>query len=302
MSAFVAWHPIYRLQLPEGHRFPMEKYELLHDQLIHWGIAKEKDFFEPEIADLSLLEEVHSVEYVQKIVDLKLSYKEERRMGFPQSEELIERELRLITGTIEGAKIALKNGFAFQTAGGTHHAGRDFAEGFCIFNDQAAAAHFLIKNKLAEKVLILDLDVHQGNGTADIFKNRPEVFTFSMHCQNNFPFEKISSDLDVGLPDKIGGKEYLIQLEESLNKVSDLFQPDFIFYQAGVDVLATDRMGRLNLSPEDCRQRDRMVFEFCKDLGIPVQVSMGGGYSRDITQIVDAHCQTYEEGMEIMMN
>jgi acetoin utilization deacetylase AcuC-like enzyme len=224
---------------------------------------------------------------------LKLSDAEIRRSGFPLSASLVERETRIARGTIDGSIYALEHGIAFNIAGGTHHAGSNWAEGFCLLNDQAIAANYLLNRFLASRILIIDLDVHQGNGTAEIFKNEERVFTFSIHAEKNFPFRKERSNLDIGLQDGISDNEYLNLLTTNLNIVIESFKPDFIFYLAGVDVLATDKLGKLNLSRNGCKQRDRMVLSYCRSLKIPVQVSMGGGYSPKITDIVEAHCNTF---------
>lgn len=296
-NAFIAFNPIFKHPLPEGHRFPMLKYELLPEQLLLEGVITEKDIFSPEPVDTKFLEGVHDNGYVEKLLSLQLDSKEIRRIGFPLSHQLIERELSIAEGTIQSALAAMSRGIGFNIAGGTHHAGAAWGEGFCLLNDQAIAANYLIKHQKFNQILIIDLDVHQGNGTADIFKNENKVFTFSMHGQNNFPFKKEKSDLDVGLPDGINGKDYLRILEKQLSALFINIQPEFIFYQSGVDVLESDKMGKLKLTIDDCRQRDILVFEHCKKFGIPVQVSMGGGYSRRIQDIVNAHCHTYKEGI-----
>jgi acetoin utilization deacetylase AcuC-like enzyme len=297
---FIAWHPIYKHTLPEGHRFPMMKYELIKEQLLHNGTVTESAFFSPEITSLRNLMGVHSKEYVTRLLQLKLTASEIRRIGFPLNKNLIERELRIVQGTIDGTKIALNNGLAFNVAGGTHHSGSFWGEGFCLLNDQAIAANHLLKNKSVKKIVIIDLDVHQGNGTAEIFKNQPAVFTFSMHGQNNFPFRKEQSNLDVGLPDGTSGDIYLEILQQNLKKIKQTFQAEFVFYQSGVDVLASDKLGRMKLSKEECATRDKIVFEFCKKHQLPVQVSMGGGYSFQLKDIVDAHCQTFQAAIQVI--
>ncbi|MGZ3835919.1 MAG: histone deacetylase family protein, partial [Mucilaginibacter sp.] len=188
---------------------------------------------------------------------------------------------------------AFAHGIAFNVAGGTHHAGTNWGEGFCLLNDQAIAGNYLLNKNLAASILIIDLDVHQGNGTAQIFENEPRVFTFSMHGANNFPYRKERSDKDVPLPDGTADMEYLDSLRQILPKLIEIQKPDFIFYLAGVDVLSTDKLGKLSLTKEACKERDRLVFEQCIKYQIPVQVSMGGGYSVNIKDIVDAHCNTY---------
>lgn len=300
--SFIANHVIFCHELPKGHRFPMLKYELLPLQLLHEGIVEEKDFFEPECVQEAFINYAHKKSYWERLLRLDLNRKEIQRIGFPLSEKLIERELRIIQGTIDGAEIALKKkGIAFNVAGGTHHAGSDWGEGFCLLNDHAIAAHHLLNKHSLKKILILDLDVHQGNGTAEIFSNENRVFTFSMHGESNFPFQKEVSDWDIGLSDGTNGEVYLNRLNEALNKVIKKINPEFIFYQSGVDVLQQDTMGRLKLTSDDCRQRDRLVFEACKKHEIPVQVSMGGGYSKRIADIVDAHTSTFKEGIQTLL-
>lgn len=299
--SFIANHAVFCHELPKGHRFPMLKYELLPLQLLHEGIAEEKDFFEPERVNEIAINYAHKESYWKRLLRLDLEKKEIQRIGFPLSKKLIERELRIIQGTIDGAEIALKKGIAFNIAGGTHHAGSDWGEGFCLLNDQAIAAYHLLNNHSLKKILILDLDVHQGNGTAEIFYQEERVFTFSIHGESNFPFQKEVSDLDIGFSDGTNGEVYLNRLDEELTNVIKRVDPAFIFYQSGVDVLQQDTMGKLKLTTDDCKQRDRLVFEACKKHGIPVQVSMGGGYSRRIADIVDAHTNTFKEGIQTLL-
>lgn len=301
MIPFIAWHPIYVHPLPEGHRFPMMKYELLREQLLHEGVVNANAFLSPEPVEESIVTMTHDPEYVKRLKQLSLSKSEIRRIGFPLSSQLVKRELHIVEGTFMASEAARETGIGFNIAGGTHHAGSDWGEGFCLLNDQAIAAQYLLDHAGMQHILIIDLDVHQGNGTAEIFQNESRVFTFSMHGQNNFPFQKEVSDLDVGLPDDIQGKAYLEMLEHHLSHLFKENVPQFVFYQSGVDVLATDQMGKLNLTIEDCKMRDRMVFEFCRKHHVPVQVSMGGGYSGSLRDIVDAHCHTYKEGVRIMM-
>jgi acetoin utilization deacetylase AcuC-like enzyme len=289
----IAYDPIYAHPLPEGHRFPMLKYELIPAQLIHEGIIAQENLFSPEPLSEEIILWTHEETYWQQLRDLTLPAKEARRIGFPLSAQLVEREIRIAKGTIDGCHFAFQNGIAFNVAGGTHHAGTNWGEGFCLLNDQAIAANYLLNNKLANSILIIDLDVHQGNGTAQIFENEPRVFTFSMHGANNFPYRKEVSDLDIPLPDGTGDKAYLDILKQTLPKLINQLKPDFIFYLSGVDVLTTDKLGKLALSLDACRERDRFVLEQCKSHQIPGQVSMGGGYSADIKDIVEAHCNTY---------
>ena len=295
----VAWDKIYSHPLPEGHRFPMLKYELIPEQLLYEGLITPQNIFSPELPDEKVILETHDKYYWEQLKTLTLSSKEQRRIGFPLSSELIERELRIASGTIEGCLFALKYGIAFNVAGGTHHAGTNWGEGFCMLNDQAIAANYLLNSNISQSVLIIDLDVHQGNGTAQIFRNNHKVFTFSMHGANNFPFRKEISDLDIPLEDGTADDQYLNLLNSILPALISRQQPDFIFYLAGVDVLATDKLGKMALTKDGCMQRDKIVLELCKKQGIPVQVSMGGGYSPKISDIVDAHCNTYRMALNI---
>lgn len=290
---FIAFDPIYVHPLPEGHRFPMLKYELIPEQLLHEGLISNNSLFSPGDLDEDIILLTHERDYWERLRDLKLSDSEVRRSGFPLSATLVDREIKIARGTIDGSIHALEHGVAFNVAGGTHHAGSNWAEGFCLLNDQAIAANYLLSNSLADRILIIDLDVHQGNGTAEIFSKEERVFTFSMHAEKNFPFRKEQSDLDIGLIDGTSDVEYLKLLSENLKFVIDSFKPDFIFYLAGVDVLATDKLGKLNLSLAGCKQRDELVLRYCRSLSLPVQISMGGGYSPKISDIVEAHCNTF---------
>jgi len=289
----IAYHSIYKHPLPESHRFPMIKYELLPQQLLHEGTAIPSDFYEPALPDMANILAVHDKTYIEELLNLSLDPRAVRKIGFPLSAELVERELRIAQGTIWGVQQALQHGIAFNIAGGTHHAYSNRGEAFCLLNDQAIAAQHLINNKLAKKVLIVDLDVHQGNGTAEIFTGNNDVFTFSMHGKTNYPFKKEISDLDIALPDNTSDEEYLSILRDVLPKLIDEQKPDFIFYLSGVDILASDKLGKLGCSLNGCKQRDEFVLSLCHKLEIPVQCSMGGGYSPDIKVIIEAHANTY---------
>jgi acetoin utilization deacetylase AcuC-like enzyme len=290
---YIAFDPVYVYPLAEGHRFPMIKYELIPEQLVHEGLITSANLFSPKPADDKAITLTHEKSYWEALKNLTLDPGQARRIGFPLSKELIEREVRIAQGTINGAIHALDHGIAFNIAGGTHHAGSDWGEGFCMLNDQAIAANYLLDQALAKRILIIDLDVHQGNGTAEIFGKKEHVFTFSMHAEHNFPFRKEKSDLDIGLKDGIGDSEYLFVLKDHLHEIVNKFKPDFIFYLAGVDVLATDKLGKLSLSRDGCKLRDEFVLSLCRKSGIPVQISMGGGYSLKVSDIVEAHCNTY---------
>lgn len=296
---YIAFHPIYAHPLPEGHRFPMLKYELIPEQLIYEGVISESNFHAPEECDDKIVAITHNLDYIHKLKNLELSEKEQRVIGFPQSAQLIKREFIIAQGTLNCALEALKTGVALNVAGGTHHAYADHGEGFCLLNDIAIASNYLLKNELAKRILIVDLDVHQGNGSAKIFENNTSVFTFSMHCEHNYPFRKEKSDLDIGLPLGIGDAEYLSILELNLIDILSSIKPDFVFYLAGVDVLETDKLGKLGLSLIGCKTRDELVFNALFELNIPCAVSLGGGYSADIKLIVEAHCNTFKAAKEI---
>jgi acetoin utilization deacetylase AcuC-like enzyme len=295
----IAFDPIYAHPLPEGHRFPMLKYELIPAQLLHEGLIEQENLFSPKPLDEATILLTHDQTYWEQLRDLTLPAKEQRRIGFPLNAQLVEREIRIAKGTIDGCHYAMDNGVAFNVAGGTHHAGSNWGEGFCMLNDQAIAAKYLLNNGLAKSILIIDLDVHQGNGTAQIFEHEQRVFTFSMHGANNFPARKEKSDLDIPLPDGVTDDEFLNIVKQTVPNLVDRVEPDFIFYLAGVDVLASDKLGKLALSKEACKERDHFVLQQCKQAGIPVQVSMGGGYSPEIKDIVEAHCNTYRAAVDL---
>ncbi|WP_076546950.1 histone deacetylase family protein [Maribacter ulvicola] len=295
----IAYHPIYKHPLPNGHRFPMIKYELLPQQLIHEGTCTQDNFFEPEIPNDKHIVAVHDPEYFYDLLNMMLSPKMVRKIGFPLSEDLVERERIIADGTIKGCDFALKNGIAMNIAGGTHHAYSDHGEAFCILNDQAIGAQYLLNKELAKKILIVDLDVHQGNGTAEIFQDNDAVFTFSMHGSGNYPFKKEVSDLDIPLPKGTTDKEYLTILKKKLPELIDNVQPDFVFYLCGVDILETDKLGTLAMTINGCKIRDEFVMNTCHRLKIPVQCSMGGGYSPDIKIIVEAHANTFRTAQNL---
>ncbi len=296
----IAYHPIYKHPLPEGHRFPMIKYELLPEQLLHEGIAQPQDFFVPDLAELCHVKRVHEADYVDNLLALNLSKSEVRKIGFPLSEALVQRELIITQGTILGVEKSFEWGLSFNIAGGTHHAYPTHGEAFCLLNDQGVAAQYLIDHNKAKKILMLDLDVHQGNGTAVMFKDNPEVFTFSMHGKSNYPFRKEFSDWDMALNDGCSDDEYLQKLQLALSALKDKVKPDFVFYLSGVDILATDKLGKLGCTLKGCYERDLMVFKWIKELSIPVQVSMGGGYSPEIKTIIEAHANTYKAAKLIL--
>lgn len=295
----IAYDQIYQHPLPEGHRFPMIKYELIPQQLIYEGTITEANLFSPQPLDEATILTTHDADYWRKLKNLELTRKEIRATGFPLSAELVEREIRIAKGTIDCALYAQKFGVALNVAGGTHHAFTNRGEGFCLLNDIAIAANYLLNNNLASLILIVDLDVHQGNGTAQIFQNENRVFTFSMHGANNYPLRKEVSDLDIGLPDNTTDDFFLKELKATLPRLIDSLEPDFIFYLSGVDILETDKLGRLSVSMNGCKERDRFVFEQCLHNEIPVAVSMGGGYSPRIAHIIEAHSNTFRLAQEL---
>lgn len=295
----IAFSPIYKYQLPDGHRFPMIKYELLPEQLIYEGTITEDQLFHPTKLSEETLLLTHDVAYWEKLKNLTLSEKEIRRIGFPLSANLIERGRHIAQGTIDCALLAQQNGCAMNVAGGTHHSFADHGEGFCVLNDFAIASNFLLQKNLVDKILIVDLDVHQGNGTAKLFEENNNVFTFSMHGAKNYPSRKEKSDLDIGLPDHTDDAYYLKVLRNTLPALIDSVEPDLIFYLSGVDILETDKLGRLSMTIQGCKERDRIVLELCKKNNIPVAISMGGGYSERIALIVDAHANTFRLAQEI---
>lgn len=295
----IAFSPIYRYALPEGHRFPMAKYDLLPEQLLWEGTVSEEHFFHPDLLGEEVALLTHTPDWWVKMNELRLSDKEIRAIGFPINETFVKRGRHISDGTIQCTRYALEFGCSMNIAGGTHHAFADRGEGYCCFNDQAVAANWLLQQRLATRILIIDLDVHQGNGTAKIFENEPRVFTFSMHGERNYPVRKEKSNLDIGLPDGMEDEDYLAILRNTLPRLFDEFQPDFVFYQSGVDILATDKLGRLNISREGCRERDKIVFSACKMHRLPVVASMGGGYSPRIADIVEAHANTFRVAQEV---
>jgi len=295
----IALSPIFAHPLPEGHRFPMEKYSLLPEQLLFEGTVTESNFFIPQPLDDELILTTHENSYLTRLKNLELSKAEIRAIGFPLSMPLIEREICIAGGSVQAARYAKEFGIGMNVAGGTHHAFSNRGEGFCILNDLAITANYLLKYKIARKVLILDLDVHQGNGTATLFCDNPLVFTFSMHGEKNYPHRKESSDLDIGLADGTDDATYMSILDLNLKRVMDLEQPDFILYQSGVDVLETDQLGRLSLTLAGVHARDRLVLSTAKAQGIPIMCCMGGGYSKRIRDIVDAHAQVFRLAQDL---
>jgi acetoin utilization deacetylase AcuC-like enzyme len=277
----------------------MLKYELIPGQLLYEGSIDESNVFSPKECNDKIILLTHSHVYLHKLRNQTLSAQEQRRIGFPQSPQLTTREWIITQGTIDCCHYALENGVALNVAGGTHHAFADRGEGFCMINDFAVAANYLLAQKLAKKILIIDLDVHQGNGTAKLFESEDRVFTFSMHGRNNYPFHKEKSDLDIELDDGTTTEIYLAILRKALPQLLQNQVPDFVFYLSGVDILESDKFGKLKVTTEGCKQRDALVFAALHQNGIPCAVSMGGGYSPDVKVIVEAHCNTFRQAKEI---
>lgn len=289
----VAFSPIFLYQVPEKHRFPMQKYRLIPERLIEEGILSEDNLFAPDKLTEEEILTTHTLEYWQKLKTQTLSRKEARAIGFEMTPELVERGRYIAHATYECALYAKQYGVSLNVAGGTHHSFTDHGEGFCVFNDVCIASNLLLSRGEAERILVVDLDVHQGNGNASIMANEPRVFVFSMHGEKNYPFRKPPSDLDIELANDTDDETYLTQLKQTLPNLIAKHKPDLIFYQSAVDVLATDKLGKLALTPEGCKQRDDFVLRQARDNNIPIAVVMGGGYSEDVEDVVEAHCNTF---------
>ncbi|MDW3647490.1 MAG: histone deacetylase [Bacteroidia bacterium] len=295
----IAWSPLFKHPLPENHRFPMEKYELIPEQLLYEGTIEEENLYRPEAMKEELILLTHTEEYWGKLCRGELSPKEIRKTGFPYSLQLLERGRVIAQGTLDNVGYAEEYGVAINGAGGTHHAYTDHGEGFCILNDIAIASTCVLNENRYRKILIIDLDVHQGNGTAEIFREESRVFTFSMHCEANYPLKKEISDLDISLAAYSGDETYLGILKETLANLLEEEKPELVFYLAGVDVLGSDKLGKLNMTKAGCKERDRFVMQSCHEKGLPLVISLGGGYSPDIRDIVDAHCNTFRLAKDI---
>jgi acetoin utilization deacetylase AcuC-like enzyme len=282
----------YTIALPAGHRFPIEKYALLRDAVVASGLVSADTLHEPARAAIDDVRLVHTERYVTALLTGTLGDAEQRRIGLPWSESLVERSFRAVGGTCEAATAALDHGVTINLAGGTHHAFPDHGEGFCVFNDVAVAIRMLQRDGRIGRAAVIDLDVHQGNGTHAIFAGDETVFTFSMHGGRNFPFHKVPGSLDVELADGTGDDEYLDALASALPRVIAAAAPDLVIYLAGSDPHAGDRLGRLRLTFDGLARRDAMVLDACREVGIPVAITIAGGYGRDINDSVAAHLNT----------
>ena len=287
----------YTMDLPPGHRFPAEKYRALRELLVREKILREDELVEAGLVEIAALRLAHSDAFVDAVVHGNLTVAEERRLGFPWSESLVLRSRASVYGTVAAARAALREGIAGNLAGGTHHSFRDRGEGFCVFNDHAVALRVLQAEGAIRRAAIVDLDVHQGNGTAAIFEGDASVFTFSMHGAKNFPFRKERSTLDVELPDGCGDTEYLEQLALHLPRALEGAQ--LLLYQAGVDPLEEDSLGRLSLTQEGLRRRDRLVLEAARARALPIVLTLGGGYAKPVSLSVAAHAGTYREARAV---
>lgn len=285
----VVFHPDYVVPLPTGHRFPMDKFRRIRDVLLRDGIISPHQIHTPSVATEEEISSVHATPYIRAYLAGTIDTRAMRRIGLPWSQELVKRTCTALGGTLLSAELALSHGVACNTAGGTHHAFRDFGSGFCIFNDLAVTARHLLNTGRVRNVLIVDLDVHQGDGTASILQSEPRVFTFSMHCEANFPFTKQVSDLDISLPEGSGDDAYLERLEKHLPRLLESLDPDLVLYDAGVDPHQSDRLGKLNLSDDGIYERDRFVIATCVDADIPVATVVGGGYSDDLDELAYRH-------------
>jgi acetoin utilization deacetylase AcuC-like enzyme len=293
----LVYHPNYVSPLPSGHRFPMAKFGLLHDRLVADGLVGR--VCTPEVPSVDWLALVHGPEYIRAYRDGSILPQAMRRIGLPWSPELVDRTQIALGGTILAARLALAEGMAGNAAGGTHHAFPDYGSGFCIFNDLATAARVLLAEGLVQRVLIVDLDVHQGDGTAAIFQNEPRVFTFSMHCGINFPGTKQHSDLDVSLAEGLTDEDYLRTLDRYLPDLLSQFRPDLVLYDAGVDPHVADRLGKLALTDRGLFCRDMQVLSACMRGGYPVAYVIGGGYAEDLGALVDRHTLVFRAAAEV---
>ena len=298
MKVFYSDH--FVLPLPEGHRFPMVKYSMLRERVARDGICGPGELSTPRaVTDQEILR-AHDPDYLKRVVSGTLTQKEMRRIGFPWSKKMVERSRRASGGTLSACLAALEDGFAANLAGGTHHAFSDRGEGYCVFNDSAIAARAVQAAGLAKRVVVIDTDVHQGNGTAAILTGDPSVFTFSIHGAKNFPFHKEESDLDAPLPDGAGDTEFLATLEMGLRAALDAADADLAIYLAGADPFEGDRLGRLSVTKAGLAERDRIVLETCKERAIPVAVTMAGGYAREVQDTVDVHFQSIHRAAELL--
>lgn len=296
MKVFYSDH--YTIPLPDEHRFPMEKYRLIRLALLKHGVVRDNELSEPPMPSRETLMLAHTQGYVDAVLNGTLSEFQIRKIGFPYSTALVERSLATVGGALASAEEALRNGVSGNLAGGTHHAFADSGEGYCVFNDLAIVTNYLRTVHKIQRVAIIDLDVHQGNGNSAILGGRQDVFIFSMHGAKNYPFRKVPSTIDIDLPDNTGDRDFHTILKDHLPKVF-AFKPDIVLYQAGVDPLKEDALGRLSLTHDGLQERDRLVLKACRTHGVPVSLALGGGYAKPIDLTVEAHVGTYKAVREV---
>ncbi|CAN5910915.1 histone deacetylase [soil metagenome] len=287
------------LPLPEGHRFPMIKYSMLRERVSTMGNGSSNELIVPRVVTDNEIMRAHTPGYLKQVVDGSISSKAMRRIGFPWTEQMVERSRHASGGTVEACKAALESGFAANLAGGTHHAFAHRGEGYCIFNDSVIAARDLQHERLVQNVLIVDTDVHQGNGTAAILEDDDSIFTLSIHGEKNFPFRKERSDLDLPLPDGADDGEFLAALETGLEQSLDASGAQIVIYLAGADPFIDDKVGRLSVTKAGLAERDRLVLESCRERELPVVATMAGGYARKVEDTVDIHFQTVRRASEL---
>ena len=298
MSLAIVHHPFFDVDLPEGHRFPMRKFKHLAELLQKTGLAGPDGFFIPDTADAAMISLAHDAGYVNDVIDQSVPQAVEREIGLPMSEALARRACFSIGGTTLAGRLALERGIACSTAGGSHHARRSHGAGFCVFNDVAVAVRTLQDARVIERAMVIDCDVHQGDGTAEIFSSDDHVFTLSIHAEKNYPVRKSNSDLDVGLADGADDREYLAVVRSVLPDALDRFAPDLVYYNAGVDPHKDDRLGRLSLSDRGIEDRDRTVIDMVRSRGIALAGVIGGGYSNDLDTLAHRHATLHRVAAE----
>jgi acetoin utilization deacetylase AcuC-like enzyme len=299
MQPLIVHHPAYVAPLPEGHRFPMPKFGALYRRLVASGLAPEARRHLPEPATAAMLRHAHDATYVADVLHQRLAPAAVRRLGLPLSAEVVRRSRSAVAGTVLTARLALAHGLACNTAGGSHHAFEDAGAGFCVFNDVAVAAAVLLAEGAVRRVLVLDLDVHQGDGTALIFRDEPRVITLSVHCRTNFPARKQQSTRDVAVDPDLGDRDYLAIVRPLVERALDHFAPDLVFYNAGVDPHKDDRLGRLALSNQGLAEREALVLEACRTRGRPLAVVVGGGYAADVEIVAARHAILHQVAADL---
>lgn len=299
MQPLIVHHPAYVAPLPEGHRFPMPKFGALYRRLVASGLAPEAHRHVPEPATAAILRHAHDAAYVADVLHQRLAPSAVRRLGLPLSAEVVRRSRAAVAGTVLTARLALAHGLACNTAGGSHHAFADAGAGFCVFNDVAVAAAVLLAEGAVRRVMVLDLDVHQGDGTALIFRDEPRVTTLSVHCRTNFPVRKQQSTRDVAVDPDLGDLDYLSLVRPLVERALDRFAPDLVFYNAGVDPHKDDRLGRLALSDQGLAEREALVLEACRSRGRPLAVVVGGGYAADVEIVASRHAILHEVAADL---